>query len=57
MVSEFDEIRGKMKALLDALRAMKDKAQGADARALAVTITELEKAYAYFCTFCAPPPF
>lgn len=45
------DVRKEMEALLVRLREMKAEVQGDEARALAITITELEKAYAYFVVF------
>ena len=54
MFNEFEQQKERFQELIEALREMKDKRQGAEARAIAVTITELEKAYAYYCTFVIP---
>lgn len=54
MGNEYDEQEARFVELLEKLREMKEARQGAEARAIAVTITELEKAYAYYCTFVMP---
>jgi DNA-binding protein H-NS len=54
MFNEYDQQKERLEELIEKLREMKEARQGAEARAIAVTITELEKAYAYFCTFVMP---